>query len=298
MKHLPSLNALRAFDAVARLQSVADAAAELKVTPSAISRQIGNLEDDIGVALLTRNGRGLRLTADGRRLESGLAHAFVQIAEAVQCVRTPARGNRLRILVPPLFAVAWLIPRLDRFNERYPETDIILISRDEELREPAEADFLVAWGTYEDSQAIVADKLTGPEEVFPVCRPRLCKAGNLDGVVLIDREDSGTGWTWPDWELFLKAVGITCPSTVLRSRLSPSLLLDAAREGQGVMLANTTIAHDDIAAGRLVRPFAESMTIEQSYWLLTSRPERERPEIRAFRDWLLEEAAACFERGR
>ena len=299
MKHLPSLNALRAFDAVARLQSVADAAAELAVTPSAVSRQIGNLEDDIGVALLTREGRGIRLTGDGRRLESGLAHAFEQIANAVESVRTPARGNRLRILVPPLFASAWLIPRLDRFNARYPETDVILISRDEELRDPSEADFLIAWGRFEDSATIVAEKLTGPEEVFPVCRKGVCERGDLEGIPLIDREAaSGRGWTWPDWSAFLEAVGVTYRSAVPRSRVSPSLLLDTVREGQGVMLANTTIAHDDIAAGRLVRPIAESMAIEESYWLLTSRPDRERPEFKAFRDWLVEEAAACFDRGR
>ena len=298
MKHLPSLNALRAFDAVARLQSVAAAAAYLSVTPSAVSRQIGNLEDDIGVALLTRSGRGVRLTADGRRLERGLADAFEQIAEAVERVRAPARGNRLRILVPPLFASAWLIPRLDRFNTRHPETDVILISRDEQLGEPADADFLIGWGDFKDSSAIVAEKLTGPEEVFPVCRPGVCERGDLDGATLIDRQTAGSGWTWPDWDTFLKSVGVTYRGAAPRSRVSPSLLLDAAREGQGVTLANTTIAHDDIAAGRLVRPIAESMAIGESYWLLTSRQECKRVEVSAFRNWLFDEVGACFGRDR
>ena len=299
MKHLPSLNALRAFDAVARLHSVSAAAAELAVTSSAVSRQISNLEDDIGVALVTRDGRGLRLTADGERLGSGLADAYDQISCAVELLHKPARGNRLRILVPPVFASAWLIPRLDRFNARHPETDVILIIMDKQLREPTDgADFLVGWGAYENSATIVADKLTGPEEIFPVCRPRLCEGEDLEGATLIDREAAGTAWAWPDWDTFLKSVGVAYWSTVPRSRLSPSLLLDAVREGQGVMLANTTIAHDDIAAGRLVRPIAESMAIEESYWLLTNRPERETQEVTAFRDWLIDEAAACFGRGR
>ena len=298
MKHLPSLNALRAFDAVARLQSVSAAAAELSVTPSAISRQISNLEDDIGVALLTRNGRGLRLTADGERLESGLADVFDQIAGAVERLRKPARGSRLRILIPPIFASAWLIPRLGRFTDRHPEIDVILVSKEEQLGGLEGADFLIGWGDFEDSTAMVADKLTGPEEVFPVCRPRVCEDGALDGALLIDREVSGSGWTWPNWDAFLKAVGLADRSAGTVLRLNPSLLLDAVREGQGVTLANTTIAYDDIAAGRLVRPIAESLKIDECYWLLTSRPKRNRAEVKAFRNWLLEEAAACFGHGR
>ena len=298
MKHLPSLNALRAFDAVARLLSVSAAAAELAVTPSAISRQISNLEDDIGVALLTRNGRGLRLTADGERLERGLDDAFDQIAVAVDRLRKPARGNRVRILIPPIFASAWLIPRLDRFNARHPETDVILISKDEHFREPADADTLIGWGCFEDSATMVAEKLTGPEEVFPVCRPRLCEGGVLNGALLIDREDGGRGWTWPDWQAFLKAVGLEDRSAETALRLNPSLMLDAVREGQGVILANTTVAHDDLAAGRLVRPVAESLAIDECYWLLTSRPERNRAEVKAFRNWLFEEIGACFGRSR
>lgn len=298
MKHLPSLNALRAFDAVARLHSVTAAAAELAVTPSAISRQISNLEDDIGVALLTRNGRGLRLTADGERLESGLADAFDQITGAVERLRMPARGSRLRILVPPVFASAWLIPRLDRFNARHPEIDVILISKDEQLKEPGDADFLIGWGGYEDSATMVAEQLTGPEEVFPVCLPRLCKEGVIDEVPLIDREQPGTGWTWPGWDAFLIAVELTDVSACSRLCVSPSILLDAVREGRGIMLSNTTVAHDDLAAGRLVRPIPESLVIEESYWLLTSRPERNREEVKDFRNWLLEELHACFGRGR
>ena len=144
---LPSLKALRAFDAVARLNSVTAAANELCVTPSAVSRQISSLEDDIGVALLTPDGRGCRLTADGELLERGLEGVFIRVAEAVERVRRPACGTKLRVCSGVMFASAWLIPRLDRFNRVAPNTEIILI----DLHGPAgwsgQADVVIDWGT-------------------------------------------------------------------------------------------------------------------------------------------------------
>ena len=298
MTDLPSLNALRAFDAVARLRSVSAAAAELSVTPSAVSRQISNLEEDIGVALLTREGRGLCLTADGRRLQSGLADAFAQIASAVARLRQPPRGDRLRILVPPMFASAWLIPRLDRFRVVRPGTDVILIDKDEQSEIASVADLVIAWGQFEDDATRVAERLTEGEEMFPICRQHLCTSGSLAGATLLNREAVGKAWNWPEWSTFLAAVGRDGNGIVEGPRLGAGLLLDATRQGKGVMLANTTVAHDDIATGRLIRPIAESMATDDSYWLLTSRTERNRPEVVALRSWLAEELAACFAQGR
>ena len=127
MGRLPSLKALRAFDAVARLSSVTAAADELCVTPSAVSRQISSLEDDIGAALLRPDGRGCCLTTDGRLLERGLEGVFTRIAEAVDRIRRPACGTKLRVSAGAMFATTWLIPRLDRFNRVAPDTEIILI---------------------------------------------------------------------------------------------------------------------------------------------------------------------------
>ena len=128
-----------------------------------------------------------------------MTDAFDRIAGKVDLLCKPAHGSRLRILIPPIFSSAWLILRLGRFNARHPEIDVILVSNDEQVGEPADAEFLVGWGGFEDSTAMVADKLTGPEEIFLVCRPRLCEDGVLDGPLLIDREVSGSGWMWPDW---------------------------------------------------------------------------------------------------
>ena len=298
MTDLPSLNALRAFDAVARLRSVSAAAAELAVTPSAVSRQISNLEEYIGIALLTREGRGLRLTADGIRLESGLADAFAQIAAAVDRLRQPSRGDRLRILVPPMFASAWLIPRLDRFSALRPKSDVILIDKDERMEATNGVDLVIAWGRFEDDAATIAERLTHSEEMFPVCRQQVCPGGSLIGATLLHREAVGEAWDWLEWATFLRATGLDAAGTVEGPSLAAGLVLAAARQGKGVMLASTTVAHDDIAAGRLVRPVAESVATDDSYWLLTSRTERSRSDVKAFSGWLAEEISACFGHGR
>ena len=297
MTDLPSLNALRAFDSVARLRSVTAAAAELSVTPSAVSRQISNLEEEIGIALLKREGRGVCLTADGRRLESGLADAFTQITSAVERLRQPSRGDRLRIIIPPMFASAWLLPRLDRFRASKPETDVILIDKDEQTEVASAADLVIAWGRFEDNAETIAEQLTKQEEMFPICRQHVCPGGSLTGATLLDREAVGNAWSWTEWTAFLAAVGRDDSGVVEGPRLAAGLLLDVTRQGKGVRLANTTVAHDDIAAGRLVRPIVESMATDDSYWLLTSRTKRNRPEIAAFRGWLLDELAACFGHG-
>ena len=296
MRRLPSLNALRAFDAVARLRSVSAAAAELSVTPSAVSRQISNLEEDIGIALLKRDGRRVNLTADGRRLESGLTDAFSQIVNAVDRLSQTSPANRLRIGVASIVASAWLVSRLDRFSSLTPDIDVIIIDQAEKTGTSALADMVIDWGQFEDDAAMVVEKLTDGEEVFPVCHRDLCRNDSLAGAPLLHLEAIGNAWSWPDWPGFLEAVGLDSTDAAEGTHLAAGLVLDAARQGKGVMLSNTTIAHDDLAAGRLVRPIEESMATADAYWLLIARTERHRPEVVSFRNWLVEELAACFGR--
>ena len=293
MNHLPSLNALRAFHAVARLQSVSEAARELAVTPGAVSRQIKNLEEDVGVHLFTRKGSGMHLTEDGRALENGLSDAFMQIAEAVERLRQPVRGERLRVAVPPVFASAWLIPRLVRFNALRPGTEIIIIDRIETTVVSSGCELVIGWGFFEDDATATAERLTGSEEVFPVCAPQACTGDGLAGATLLHYEPVATGLNWPDWSTYLQAVGLDETGTRDGPRFTPGLLIDAVRRGKGVMLTNTTVSHDDLASGRLIRPVAESIPIDASYWLLTAVHSRNRPEVLAFRGWLKEELDVC-----
>ena len=293
---MPSLNALRAFYTVASAGSHAAAARELGVTTSAISRQIGNLEECVGVALLVRDGRRMRLTADGRALEAKLEDAFARIADAVESLGRPVRGERLRVVVPPMFASCWLLPRMERFGALRPEAEVILIDEAERVTVTDSSDLVISWGHIGDAPAVVAERLSASEEVFPVCLPGVCGDNGLAGATLLHYETVGNAWGWPGWPEFIEAVGLDRAGLIDGPRLTPALLLDAVRRGKGVVLANDALAHDDLAAGRLVRPIAESMKLEDSYWLLSKRAASDRPEILAFRSWLKKEFAVCFGR--
>ena len=297
MKTTTSLNALRAFHAVAQTLSVTAAARELGVTPGAVSRQIKSLEENVGLALLVRDGRCMRLTADGRELEKGLEDVFSCIDEAIDRLKRPARGARLRVMVPPMFASCWLLPRLDRFSKQRPDTEIILIDSAEKMGTTRSIDLVISWGRLEEGPSVVAERLSAAEKVFPVCRPGICGRDGLAGATLLHYETVGNSWGWPGWPEFIEAVGLDSSELRDGPRLTPALLLDAVRRGKGVMLANDAMALDDLASGQLVRPIAESMRVEESYGLLMDRAAHNRPEVQAFRQWIKGEFAACFPRG-
>lgn len=293
---LPSLKALRAFHTVAKLGSLSHAADELAVTTSAVSHQIKNLEASVGVALVARAGRGVRLTEDGRALAGGLADGFARIADAVEELRGPVQGGKLRITVPPIFASNWLIPRIERFNALRPETEVVLIDSRERTGVSSSNGIVIDWGIFEDDAIMFAERLTEGEEVFPVCSPGACPGPGLSGATLLHREVTGESWDWPDWPTFLAAVGLDDAGIANGPALTARLLFSAARQGKGVVLSNTTVARRDLARGRLVRPIAESMAVDQGYWILTLRAVRGRPEVRAFVSWMKEEFARDFER--
>ena len=289
-----SLNALRAFHAVAQTLSVTAAARGLGVTPGAVSRQIKNLEENIGLALLVRSGRGVRLTADGRELEERLEDVFSRIDEAIDSLKQPARGARLRVMVPPMFASCWLLPRFDRFSKQRLDTEIILIDSAQKVSVTRNIDLAISWGRPEKNPSMIAERLSAAEKVFPVCRPGVCGRDGLAGAILLHYETIGNSWGWPGWPEFIDAVGLDCGEFRTGPRLTPALLLDAVRRGKGVMLANHTITLDELASGQLVRPISESMEVEEGYSLLIDRAAHSRPEVQAFRKWIKDEFTACF----
>ena len=295
MTRLPSLNALRAFEAVARLGSISLAGGELSVTPGAISRHIKELESDLGVSVLERDGRGVRLTGDGSHLKNGLYPAFDMINRAVLRMRRDPRRKRLLVMAVPLFAESWLMPRLKRFNRLAPKIDVILADRfcDSVV---ADVDMVIEWGAFESVADVEAERLTH-ERVFPVCSPEICPNRTLAGATLVHRHSFPNRYDFPDWPTFFEAVGLeTAEGLYPHAGISVSggLVMGAARCGMGVALANSTIAHDDLAAGRLVRPVPHSMETEIGYWLLIPRAVKERSEVKAFRAWLLDELAGSF----
>lgn len=299
-ERLPSLNALRAFEVVARTGSVGAAADELSVTAGAVSRQLARLEADLNVVLLERDGRGLRLTAAGERCYAGLEPAFAQIARTVAQLHHRRRRDELVIAVEPVFAATWLVQRLDGFRRAVPHIDITIDASAQraDTRRPS-ADLILDYGRLADVTGFACIKLID-EEIFPVCdaetAARLKDAKDLKTATLLHYDAAPRSWDWPDWATWLQATGHAGIDAARGPRfVAGTLVMDAARNGQGVALATTSIAHDDIASGRLVRPFPGSLATDCAYYLLVPDAKRERDDVAAFRSWLFDALAADFQ---
>jgi len=296
-RRLPSLNSLRAYEAVGRHGSIVAAARSLNVTAGAVSSQIKNLEADLGIQLLSRDGRGVCMTPVGEQLQNGLEAAFAEIAGCIERVADQRAGSRIRIFSSPMFASAWLIPRIDRFDYHGTTIDVVIEDRwacpD---RIPPSADLIVDYGRFDNHLGFDIVKLSD-EEVFPVCSPdmarRIADTGSLAECTLLHRKGVPHTANWPGWRGFAASVGLDKIDTSRGLRLSTALIMEAARTGKGLLLTNTTVAHDDLTSGRLVRPIAEAMRNDCGYWLLLPQTRRVRPEVVAFTVWLKDEIRRC-----
>jgi LysR family glycine cleavage system transcriptional activator len=297
--HLPPLSALRAFEATARLRSFGKAAAELNVTPAAISHQIHALEEDLGVRLFHRLNRSIELTVSARVLLPGLSDAFAGIHASIRRLRAHNDTGTLTVTASPSIAAKWLVLRLHRFQERYPEIDV-RISATDDVVDLARGDFDVAirYGTGRYPGLTV--ELLMRNEVFPACSPRLLEAGpplrtpeDLRHHALIHDQAVDRDPLAPTWAMWLKAAGVAgVPAAAGLSFSVGYMALDAAIAGHGVVLAYSTIAAADLAAGRLVRLFSLALPDLFAYYIVTAPGALERPKVRAFRDWLRQEADA------
>lgn len=297
--HLPPLSALRAFEAAARLKSFSKAADELKVTPAAISHQIHALEADLGVSLFRRLNRQVELTASARVLLPGLTEAFNGIQASVRRLRAHNDTGTLTVTASPSFAAKWLVPRLHRFQAQQAQVDV-RISASDDLVDLLQGDFDVGlrYGTGRYPGLHVEQLLCN--EVFPACSPRLLETGpplrvpdDLRRHQLIHDQAIDRDPLVPTWTMWLKAAGVD--GMAASSGLSFSaghMALDAAIAGHGVVLANSTIAAGDLVAGRLVRLFSLALPDLFAYYIVTAPGALERAKIRAFRNWLREEADA------
>ena len=291
MNALPPLNALRAFEAAARHLSIKDAAAELGVTPGAVSQQVRNLEDLLGLALFDRRHGGLVLTAEGQRYFPVLRTAFRDIAEATAELR-PARGRQvLTISCPRAFAAHWLVPRLGRFQARMPAADVHVGTTSRLVdftRERIDCAIRHGLGVYD---GLAADRLLD-DNLVPVCDPNLAtgdrplrRVGDLAGHRLLHDESRD------DWRLWLAAAGADEVDWRRGPTFSDSTLaIAAAIAGQGVALVHDDLVTQEIAAGRLIKPFTVELRGALAYYLVYPPAHGRRPELTAFRDWILEEA--------
>lgn len=294
MRRLPPLNALRAFEAAARHLSFTRAAEELNVTQAAISHQVKALEERLGAPLFRRFNRALMLTDEGQTLFPTVRDALDTLADAADRLSARNTSGPLTVSTLPSFAVKWLVPRISRFQDRHPDIDL-RIAASEKLVDFARdgIDVGVRFGAGRWS-GLRSDLLT-EEEVTPMCSPalapRLNRPIDLSHVTLLHEETMPLSG-FPDWAAWLAAAGVKEVDPSHGPRFSHThLVLQAAIDGRGVALGQVVLAADDLATGRLVAPFPLTLPTGYAHYVVCPPVAADRPKIKVFREWVIEEMA-------
>ncbi len=287
---LPPMQALRAFEAAARTGSLTRAAELLHVTHGAIGHQIKALEGELGVRLVERAGRGVRLTDEGERFAARVRVAFAELAEAVREVAEGRNPRQLRITVLPSFAARWLLPRIGRFVSAHPEIDVDVRASNalaDFRREDVDLGIRHGSGEW---PGLIAEKLMD-DWYFPVCSPRLARGrppkrpAELERFTLLRSEGE-------PWKVWFEAAGLDWEEPTRGPMFSDSShTLQAAIEGQGVALARESLLGQDLKNGLLVRLFDVALRSPRSHFLVYPLRLQSAPKLLAFRSWILEELA-------
>lgn len=305
MKSLPPLNALKVFEAAARHLSFTKAADELHVTPGAVSQQIKALEDYVGGRLFRRTKRALLLTDAAQASLPILREAFDKLEEASRILTARGDSRRLTISVAPSLAAKWLVPRLDRFHERMPEIEV-WISADMEVVDFAvdDVDLAIRYGA--GRYPGLETELLMEESILPVCSPRLLQGANplrtphdlAHHPLLHDGSPDQDDMANTNWAMWLKAASVCDVDAKRGAKFNQSsLVIEAAVAGKGVALAKQTIALADLEAGRLVAPFDLTTPSNFSYYLVHPASKSRNAAVKAFKQWLHEEAASAGANG-
>lgn len=288
VRKLPPLNALKAFEAAARLSSFSRAAEELNVTHAAISRHIRALEADFRTPLFERTGRGVELTEAGRSLAADLTTAFDAIASAAARFARPSRRRkRLSVTSDPSFAALWLVPRLGKFSALHPGIDLVLDATPRLVNFAKEdVDLGIRWGsgTWDN----VAVTKLAPAELMLVCSPDFLEAHPVTGATELESGLLIQETAKECWNAWLTAAGVADRIVPSGPTLNGDLVIAAAEAGQGLALADQIQAGDALVSGRLIRPL-DVVATRFGYYLVR-RLGGKRPEAsEAFEDWLVSE---------
>jgi LysR family glycine cleavage system transcriptional activator len=288
LRRLPSLAALRAFEAAARHENFSRAAEEIHVTHGAISHQVRSLEEELGVLLFTRHGKRIAITPEGERFAATLRKALTEIATAAIALKDDAaKQQRLTVTALPSFAARWLSPRLGRFIEQHPELEVMLQSSGhlaDFTREPVDVGIRFGHGHY---PSLAVEKVMD-DVYYPVASPRF-NGGKLprtprklERSMLLRGDEPWTPW--------FRAAGLDLPEPVGGLVFEDSsMMLRAAAEGHGIALARHAIVISELASGELVRLFDIEVKSLLSYYLVCLPSTLQKPQVQAFRTWLLEE---------
>jgi LysR family glycine cleavage system transcriptional activator len=303
MKTPIHLNALRAFESSARHQSFSAAAAELHVTPAAVGQLVRSLETWLGAPLFHRSSSGrarLVATEAAQRALPDIRAGFDRLSLGLERLKEISTNGVLTVTVSPAFAAKWLLPRIDRFQATWPDTDVRLDTSLKLLDFVAQGiDIGVRYGAG-DWPGLVTEKLMD-EEVYPVCSPgllrqerRLREPVDLGKETLIHDLSMDSHEGFASWDAWLEKAEVKAITTKRGLRINNSAaVLQAAIDGHGVALARSVMARDDLATGRLVRLFPQiEFTSALAYYVVYRAECASLPKLAAFRDWLISEAAA------
>ena len=292
---LPALDLLVGFEAAARHLSFTKAGEELYLTQSAVSRQIKELEDQLGVQLFQRRHRALALTEAGHQFYAAAAQALSTMRTATDRLRAGAGKKALSVTTTHSFASLWLIPRLAGFTRDHPGVDV-RITADTKVQDLERDGLDLALRHGPASLAGPgAIRLFG-EKVFPVCSPKLLKKtalqkpADLRNHVLLQYDDPDVRHPWLHWKTWLEVERIADlrPAGTL-SFSGYEQIIPAAIAGHGVALGRTPLVKDLLASGELVAPFRSTADPARAYYaVLSSSPSK---DAAAFLEWLKEEAA-------
>jgi LysR family glycine cleavage system transcriptional activator len=295
---MPSLDLLTGFEAAARHLSFTKAGEELFLTQSAVSRQIKELEEQLGVPLFHRRHRALVLTDAGQQFYAAAAQVITTMRTATERLRTQSGRKRpLSVTTTHSFAALWLIPRLAGFTRTHPGVDVRITAdtRVQDLERDG-LDLAIRHGP---------PSLAGPnavrlfgERVFPVCSPKLLKRNplrqpsDLKNHTLLQYDDPDARHPWLHWKTWLEVAGI--PELRPAATLSLSgfeQIIPAALAAHGVALGRSPLVKDLLAEKKLVAPFKTTADPARAYFVIPSKAAASRPEVQEFVEWLKGEAA-------
>ncbi|TMH33773.1 MAG: transcriptional regulator GcvA [Betaproteobacteria bacterium] len=295
---MPSLDLLTGFEAAARHLSFTKAGEELFLTQSAVSRQIKDLEEQLGVALFHRRHRALVLTDAGQQFYAAAAQVITTMRTATERLRAQSGRKRpLSLTTTHSFAALWLIPRLAGFTRTHPGVDVRITAdtRVQDLERDG-LDLAIRHGPA---------SLAGPnavrlfgERVFPVCSPKLLKANplrqpaDLKKHTLLQYDDPDARHPWLHWKTWLEVAGV--PELRPAATLSLSgfeQIIPAAIAGHGVALGRSPLVKDLLAEKKLVAPFKTAADPARAYFVIPATAAAGRAEVKDFIEWLKDEAA-------
>jgi LysR family glycine cleavage system transcriptional activator len=296
-RRLPPLNALRAFEASARLGSFVAAAGELRVSAAAVSQQVRRLEQYLDTTLFQRLARGLVLTEAGRDYLPELSAGFDLLGESTARLRAKRADGVLTITTLAAFANGWLLPRLHRFRERAPRIDVVLRTSRQLMDFRRDAIDLAIRFAPSPGRGLNGEVLCH-EELFPVASPQLFRGGRMPDTLaaltdypLLHDIDAGNEQPWLGWRGWFERAGLPTGPVGRGPQFSDSVVLvGAAVAGLGIAIGRAPHVGPLLARGQLVRVTQENWISPWSYFVMAPPAHFKRPVVRTFVDWALEES--------